>query len=91
MDPVSALGVATSRPAIPTPSTGNDPAAGFEAILLRQLLRDLRKTASIDGESSYVTGFYTDISDDFLAEHMSKAGGIGLADAIRTYLQRNGR
>lgn len=101
MDPISAFG---SQPtASPGPSAvrpgGQSPEAdptqkaaqGFETIFLRQILKDLRKTAEVGGESSYMTGFYTDMFDDFLAEHLTKAGGIGLADAIKTYLERSGR
>jgi flagellar protein FlgJ len=69
----------------------DDPAQGFEAIFMRQLLRDLRKTASPDGESSSMTGLYTDMLDDVLAEHLTKAGGMGLAGVIRAYLERSGR
>ena len=97
MDALTALSPATSSPAgtvSPSARTADgigDPAEGFEAIFLRQLLRDLRKTATVDGESSHTTGFYTDMFDDFLAQHLAATGGIGLAGAIRTYLERSGR
>jgi Rod binding domain-containing protein len=66
-------------------------AQGFEAIFMRQLLHDLRKTTSIDGQSSYTAGFYNDMFDDFLAEHLAKAGGLGLGGVIRAYAERGAR
>jgi flagellar protein FlgJ len=92
----SAIRPGPTAAASPTPELGpasklDDPAQGFEAIFMRQLLRDLRKTASVDGESSSMTGLYTDMLDDVLAEHLTKAGGMGLAGVIRAYLERSGR
>jgi flagellar protein FlgJ len=82
----------TSKATGSGPATkAEDPAQGFEAIFMRQLLRDMRKTASFDGESSSMTGLYTDMLDDVLAEHLTKAGGLGLAGVIRAYLERSGR
>lgn len=64
-------------------------ARDFEAVFLRQLLRDLRKTASVDGESTpMTTGLYQDLFDEHLAEQLARAGGIGLADVLRTYLEQ---
>ncbi len=98
MDPVSAARMGIEGGALPPTATTirsvpgvKDAAEGFEAIFLRQMLRDLRKTTTIDGEKSGMTGLYTDMFDDFLAEHLAKAGGVGLADVIRTYLERSGR
>lgn len=65
----------------------NDAAQGFEAIFLRQILKDLRKTATVDGEKSAMSGIYTEMFDEHLADQLSKAGGIGLGQAIRLYLQ----
>lgn len=95
MDALSGVSLA-SPGSVPTnpaarAADGSDPAEGFETIFLRQLLRDLRKTTSFDGEKSNMTGFYTDMFDDFLAQHLAKTGGIGLAGAIRTYLERSGK
>lgn len=74
------------------PSGGVEEAAqGFEAIFMRQMLRELRKTTSIDGENSYATAFYNDMFDDYLAEHLTRAGGLGLAGVIRAYVERDGR
>lgn len=63
----------------------------FEAIFLRQLLRDLRKTATIDGENSSMTGIYNEMLDEHLANQLARAGGIGLAEVIRTYAERGAR
>jgi Rod binding domain-containing protein len=62
-------------------------AQGFEAIFLRQILKDLRKTAVMDGEKSAMSGIYTEMFDEHLADQLAKAGGIGLGQAIRTYLK----
>jgi len=45
----------------------------------------------VGGESSSMTGAYTEMFDDQLAEHLGKVGGIGLKDVIRAYLGRNGQ
>lgn len=101
MDPISTLRATTAKPAgeasvaaAPAPKPGakpdpklNDAAQGFEAIFLRQILRDLRKTATIDGDKSAMSGIYTEMFDEHLADQLSKAGGIGLGQAIRLYLQ----
>ncbi len=86
---------ATRKPAVagkPAPAAKPDPrlaeaAQGFEAIFLRQILHDLRKTASIDGEKSAMSGIYTEMLDEHLADQLTKAGGIGLGQAIRIYLE----
>ncbi len=59
----------------------------FEAIFMRQVLRGLRKTAEVGGESSYTSGFYGELLDDQLAQHLARSGGMGLAGVIRAYLE----
>jgi flagellar protein FlgJ len=62
-------------------------AQGFEAIFLRQILKDLRKTSVIDDEKSAMSGIYTEMFDEHLADQLAKAGGIGLGQAIQIYLK----
>jgi len=90
--PVGDIPPSAPRRSSPAPSGGVEEAAqGFEAIFMRQMLRELRKTTSIDGENSYATAFYNDMFDDYLAEHLTRAGGLGLAGVIRAYVERDGR
>jgi len=99
VDPVQALGVgnATASHAAAQAKTNTDPgqidkaAEGFEAIFLRQILHQFRASVSVDGENSSMTGLYSEMFDDQLAEHLAKVGGLGLKDVIRTYLGGNGQ
>ena len=99
MDPISALGIGRTMPAAAAAAAKSpgelgqiDKAAeGFEAIFLRQILRQFRASVSVDGESSSMTGLYSEMFDDQLAEHLAKVGGLGLKDVIQIYLARNGR
>lgn len=81
----------TGRTAGPSPHEIQEVAEKFEAIFLRQLLRDLRKTATLGDETSYMAGFYGDMLDEQLADQMAKTGGIGLGSVIRAYLERSTR
>lgn len=56
-------------------------AEGFESVLIRQMLRELRGTSLDKDKSSLNTG-YLDIGDDHLANHLVKAGGLGFAKAM---------
>jgi Rod binding domain-containing protein len=50
----------------------------FEALLLRNVVESMQKTAKLDGESS--GNQLTDhLIEDALANHLAKSGGIGLA------------
>jgi len=94
VDPVQALGAGRVAPQASTntdPGQINKAAEGFEAIFMRQILHQFRSSVSVDGESSSMTGLYTEMFDDQLAEHLAKAGGLGLKDVIRAYLGRNGQ
>ncbi len=100
MDPVAALSVGQSTSAPAAVAQAKSPedlrqidkaAEGFEAIFLRQILHQFRTSVSVDGESSSMTGLYSEMFDDQLAEHLASVGGLGLKDVIRAYLGRNGR
>jgi len=104
MDPIAGLGLSpaataqaaaaqarTKAKATADPGEIDKAAEGFEAIFLRQILHQFRASVSVDGESSSMTGAYTEMFDDQLAEHLGKVGGIGVKDVIRAYLGRNGQ
>lgn len=63
----------------------------FEAIFLRQIVKGLRKTTEVNGQPSYTSGFYGDVMDEQLAQHLAKSGGMGLAPVIRAYLEQRPR
>ena len=75
----------TSAPARPTGAGQHERQIAevsqeFEAIVLRQLLRDLRKTATFEEEGGVATGLYRDLFDEHLAEQLAIVGVI--ADGI---------
>lgn len=94
----SLLAVTASAPlgaaAIPTPSAragaggGAAAAEQFEALLLGQLLKGLRKTVPVSDEASTAREIYHEMHDEMLATHLARHGGIGLAAMIRSYLDR---
>jgi Rod binding domain-containing protein len=60
-------------------------AEGFERTLLRQMLQELR-SSSLGSSGSLVSQGYAQIGDDHLAEHLARAGGLGLAQAMTAQL-----
>jgi Rod binding domain-containing protein len=56
-------------------------AEGFERVILRQMLQNLRASSLQDSESVVSRGF-SQIGDDHLAEHLAKAGGLGVGQAM---------
>ena len=62
----------------------------FEALLLRQILKDAQKTVipSRYGADSSVNGIYQDLSTAQLADSISKSGGFGLARNLEKQLSR---
>lgn len=92
MEAIRALGrsQAVGAPAAPKPPI-RQVSEQFEAIFLRQILRDLRKTATLNGEPSFMTGSYTELFDEHVADHLARSGGLGLAGVIRAYLEGGGR
>lgn len=90
---VQALSMAAGPAAVTDPSATQaaqiqkirQAAEGFERALLRQMLQELR-TSSLGASSSLVSQGYTQIGDDHLADHLSRAGGLGLAQAMSQQL-----
>jgi Rod binding domain-containing protein len=99
MDPVSpALPALPALPgAVRAGDRGGSPAARaarldeavehFEALFLRQIVKGLRKTAKFEEESAFMTGMYSEMLDEQVADHLAKAGGLGLAAVIRAYVE----
>src|SRR5208282_101086 len=59
----------------------------FEAVLLRQILGDIRKPvlASAQGDPT-VNGIYSDMINNQLADSISRSGGFGLARSLQGQL-----
>lgn len=59
----------------------------FEAVLLRQILADIRKPvlASAEGDPA-VNGIYSDMINNQLADSISHSGGFGLAKSLTSQL-----
>jgi Rod binding domain-containing protein len=55
----------------------------FEAVLLRQILQDIRKPvlAPAEGDAT-ATGIYSDMINNQLADSISRSGGFGLAKSL---------
>jgi Rod binding domain-containing protein len=60
----------------------------FEAVLLRKMLGDARKSllAPASGESANITGIYDDMINNQLADSISRSGSFGLAKSLQTQL-----
>jgi flagellar protein FlgJ len=59
----------------------------FEAVLLRQILQDIRKPvlASANSEAT-VNGIYSDMINNQLADNISRSGTFGLARSLQSQL-----
>jgi len=62
----------------------------FEAVLLRQILQNARKTIvpSKFNPESAPNSIYQDLVTNQLADHISQSGTFGLADVLREQLTR---
>ncbi|HUD49595.1 MAG TPA: hypothetical protein VMR33_22400 [Candidatus Baltobacteraceae bacterium] len=60
----------------------------FEAIFLRQILQEARKTliASSSEDNSVVSGIYGDMVNSQLADGISRSGEFGLAKSLQAQL-----
>jgi peptidoglycan hydrolase FlgJ len=61
----------------------------FEAVLLRQMLGEARKTlfkSSEDDDNSNVSGIYNDMVNNQLADSISQSGAFGLAKSLQSQL-----
>jgi|SRR5579872_4914509 len=62
----------------------------FEAVLLRQILQEARKTSdSVSSKSgSSTSGIYDDMVNNQLADSISRSGAFGLAASLQNQLDR---
>src|ERR1700748_273304 len=62
----------------------------FEAVLLRQIFSEARKSVLSNDSSDdpTVTGIYNDMINNQLADCVSKSGSFGLAKSLQTQLAR---
>ncbi len=79
----------------PSRAEGEDAAKNFEALFLRQIVKDMRKSAEVMGEGGLFgkgegSGIKESWFDDMFASHMSGSGQVGLADALVDDWARNG-
>lgn len=59
----------------------------FEAVLIRQMLSEARKTVISSGQTeSNSKGIYDDMINNQMADSMSHSGGFGLAKSLETQL-----
>ena len=60
----------------------------FEAVLLRQILKDARKPVGPDGQEdeSAATGIYNDMINNQMADCISRSGSFGLAKSLENQL-----
>ena len=71
-----------------TPGATPSPAQEFEAVLLTQLLKGMRRTVPQASESSTARDLYHELHDELMASHLARNGGSGIAAIIRAYLDR---
>lgn len=64
-----------------------DAAVQFEAVMLRQMVEALRKATKMGGEEESGHQMTDHLIEDALANHLAKAGGIGLADTIASSVE----
>ncbi|MFQ5828071.1 MAG: rod-binding protein [Candidatus Methylomirabilia bacterium] len=69
-------------PAPEPPKSLQDATQQFEAILLGYLIRGLRQTIPGAEGAPFTRRFYDDLMDHYMATHLAKSGGIGLAKLI---------
>lgn len=62
-----------------------DAASKFEALLIHNMLKSMRKTTMAE-ETSNQRALYDDMLDQNLADSMMKAGGLGIADQLMSQL-----
>jgi flagellar protein FlgJ len=61
----------------------------FEAVLLRQILQDIRKPVlASTGSDSTANGIYSDMINNQLADSISHSGTFGLARSLQSQLSR---
>ena len=83
IDPLSQIQTPTTSGSAPADPALHKAASEFEQILLRKMLSSLEKTGTMSGDRPSGGGeVYSSMVVGALAEAISSAGGIGLADVI---------
>lgn len=75
------LGLGTANPE----QKIREAAKGFEAVLVRQMLRELRQSSWSKSQSDINAG-YLQLGDEHLANHIVQSGGLGFAKAMATQM-----
>jgi Rod binding domain-containing protein len=91
LTPVSLATLGLPPAATPTPTRGKSDEVGqqFEAILLGQLLKGLRRTVPTAEEGDASRDLYNELFDETMATHIARSGGIGLGAMVREWLDRS--
>ncbi|HRE88672.1 MAG TPA: hypothetical protein PK095_05975 [Myxococcota bacterium] len=91
MRPIDRVSGAISRePDLESSSTRGDvrkAAVEFEAVMLRQMVEALKKATKVGGEEESGQQMTDHLIEDALANHLAKAGGIGLAETIASSVE----
>ena len=91
---LDAYGKAKNATAHNSRAEAKDAATQFEAVFLRQIIKDMRKSAEFMGEGlfgkSAGSGIKESWYDNMLATHMSETGNVGLATELVNDWERNG-
>jgi flagellar protein FlgJ len=77
-----------SNPNVPQSEKVKEASRQFEAVLLRQILTEARKTvlsSSADSKSN-TAGIYDDMINNQMADDISRSGGFGLAKSLQSQL-----
>jgi len=76
------------NPKVPQQQKVEEACRQFEAVLLRKILGEARKSvlASTSGESSSISGIYDDMINNQMADNISRSGAFGLAKSLQTQL-----
>ncbi len=93
----SPIGITGGRPALTAPDGGRgrdpasikDVAAQFEALLLSEILKGMRKAGSggwLDGGEDQAGATMTEMAEEQLAAALASGGGLGLARLIEQSL-----
>ena len=82
--------IASVPPKHPVDPALRKAAQGFEAMLLRQLLAEMRQGKLADDVlGSSATDTYRDLSDQHMADALSVSGALGIAAMVQAQFHKN--
>lgn len=76
-------GIASLREPTSADGPDTDPASAFEAYILRRMLSEMRPASGWSG-GGIGGDTFSGMFEEAIADQLAKAGGLGLADALRT-------